>query len=244
MKLLLLVVVVLALVILFEVTKIAIAYERSRPLLVNTKPFERVEASASTKILVVGDSTGYGTGATLPEESVAGRLAADFPNASLENLSKNGMQIHEALQVVRGLPNGSHYSIILLQIGGNDIIYFSSREKVRSDLRLLLEEFKKHSDTVLFMSSGDVGNAPAFGPVLSFVFHNRSLSYRDIFIEESKRAEVSYVDLYQDRANDPFVKEPWVYHCVDGLHPSSAGYELWYQKLKPTLPVLNSVNKE
>ncbi len=233
MKLLLVFLVLVSLLLLYEVARIGLAYMRAQPALQSTKPYERV--SGSPAVLVVGDSTGFGTGASAPEESVAGRLGAFMPTVALENRSKNGMKIGGALTVMKSLAEDVRYELILLQIGGNDVMYFSAREAARAQLRALFAEAAKHSDRVFFMSSGDVGNAPAFGPLLSFVMSARTLDFRDMFMEEALRADVQYVDLYEEREKDPFVREPWVYHSADGLHPSSAGYGLWFEKLKANL---------
>jgi lysophospholipase L1-like esterase len=123
----------------------------------------------------------------------------------------------------------------LLQIGGNDVVRFTNTKKLRTDLRDVLAESKKRGDKVVVMSNGDVGNAPAFGPVLSFIYHIHTQTVRAIFIEETTRAGVLYVDLYEPKASDPFAEKPLLYHAADGFHPSSAGYGLWFSKLSGVL---------
>ena len=39
-----------------------------------------------------------------------------------------------------------------------------------------------------------------------------------------------YVNLFKERAEDPFVQEPGL-HARDGLHPSDLGYAVWLQEL-------------
>jgi hypothetical protein len=62
-------------------------------LIKKTVPFSRSEPQAVFKILVLGDSTAFGTGATHPEDSTAGRLAARYPRASVTDLAVNGLRI-------------------------------------------------------------------------------------------------------------------------------------------------------
>ncbi len=221
----------LAVALAYEAYRVFLAFERARPVLQRAVPFERVAGGAS--YLVAGDSTGVGTGGTA-ETSVAGRLASANPNASVRNISKNGLKVAGLLEKLRAEPNFKH-QLILLQIGGNDILNFTSVSDVIRDLRLVFEEAKKRGESVLFMSTGDVGNAPAFGPVLSYLYSMRSKELRPLFIEESKKAGVVYVDLYTPKAEDPFALEPLIYHAEDGVHPSSAGYGVWYQKLERAL---------
>ena len=88
-------------------------------LIARVEPFER-RLSAAPNILVLGDSTGYGTGATKAVDSIAGRIGAAFPKYSIINESKNGRNM-EGLQEKVTQVSGT-YELILLQIGGNDIL--------------------------------------------------------------------------------------------------------------------------
>ncbi|WP_425259343.1 hypothetical protein ACPOLB_00620 [Rubrivivax sp. RP6-9] len=38
------------------------------------------------------------------------------------------------------------------------------------------------------------------------------------------------VRLFRERADDPFVQQPGL-HAADGLHPSDAGYRVWFGEL-------------
>lgn len=227
--------VVVVAVLFFEIAKVSLAYHRARPLAEEASVFAHHTKSSTTSVLVIGDSTGYGTGASKPEDSVAGRLSKDFPHASIENRSINGLKISGAISILERVHEEDRYHVVLLQIGGNDVLYFSSQEEVRREMRELFALAKKHSDNVVMMSTGDIGTAPAFGPLLSFFYHRRTLSFREMFMEEAKKAGVQYVDLYVEKKDDPFALDPWKYHSSDGLHPTSAGYALWYEKLKPVI---------
>jgi lysophospholipase L1-like esterase len=209
------------------------AFEISRPIINSARAFTK--EGSKPGILVAGDSTGFGIGASKPEESVAGRLSVDMPNLALENISKNGLRTAGLLEHLKALPEEKKYSLVLLQIGGNDIVNLTSRDTFINSLRLVFVEAKKRGNRVVLMSTGDVGNSPVFGPVLSALFSWRSKEFRKNFIEESKNAGVTYVDLYEPRETDPFVQDPFVYHAGDGFHPSSDGYGVWYGKLKTVL---------
>lgn len=217
----------------FEWWKIQNAIAKSKPLLLKSKSFER--DGAIPGVLIAGDSTGVGTGATAPNDSIAGLLAHDVSGVSFKNVSVNGLRVAGLLAILKGLPVEKSYSLVLLQIGGNDIVNLTSEKQFRNDLRLALSEAKKRGERVGLMCCGDVGNAPAFGPLLSALFSERTRVFRDILLAESKDAGVTYVDLYEPKNTDPFAREPLRYHASDGFHPSSEGYALWYQKLKVSL---------
>jgi len=46
--------------------------------------FERPLLSASRRMLIVGDSTAVGLGSDCLDHTIAGRVASDFPDASIE----------------------------------------------------------------------------------------------------------------------------------------------------------------
>ena len=52
--------------------------------------FERDGNAHAPRVLVVGDSTGVGTGAARPEDSIAGRLADAYPDVTIVNRARNG----------------------------------------------------------------------------------------------------------------------------------------------------------
>lgn len=217
----------------YEGFRVYRAFEISRPIIASAVPY--TQQGNGIRVLFAGESTGVGTGASIPQESVAGRLGTDKPDAHIENISQNGARLLALLAVLRSLPKEKEYDVIVLHIGGNDILNFTSVDSVRSTLREVLADANVRGKTVYLLSTGDVGNAPAFGPILSLLYSFRSRELRSLFVEESERAGVVYVDLFMSRGTDPFALEPNKYHAKDGVHPSSEGYGVWYGKLKAAM---------
>lgn len=206
-------------------------------LIVEVKPYEQVGAAENPKtIFVLGDSTGYGTGAGKKQYSVAGLLGTDYPNFTIINNSKNGRTIGEALIEIKALRNEPKHKLILLQIGGNDILQKRDLDIVRSELNELYSEAKKRSEAVVMISSGNVGTAAAFtGTKKAGEYERITRQFRQMFIEVASLSAVTYVDLFQEPEDDVFLREPKTYLAIDGLHPSASGYAYWYQALAPTL---------
>ena len=48
---------------------------------------------------------------------------------------------------------------------------------------------------------------------------------------------VTFVDLFREPHDDPFVKEPARYYCPDRLHPSGEGYAIWFAALIAQVPL-------
>ena len=206
-------------------------------LIVEVKPYEQVGVGENPQtIFVLGDSTGYGTGAGKKQYSVAGLLGADYPNYSIINNSKNVRTIGEALSEIRTLPNDQMYALLLLQIGGNDILQKRDLDIVRSELAQLYEEAKERSEHVVMISSGNVGTAAAFtGTKKAGEYERLTRQFRQMFIEVASESQVTYVDLFQEPEEDVFLKEPKKYLAIDGLHPSREGYAYWYATLAPVV---------
>lgn len=205
-------------------------------LISQTKPFER-EISGAPTILVLGDSTGYGTGVKNSEDSIAGLVASDFPNYSIINNSVNGRTIGDLLPVSKDVDG--HYKLILLQIGANDILQGRKVEEVRPELRSILENLRPKADNIVMMSSGNIGGTPAFSGKKSKSYVEQSRVFREMYIEEVTLANAKYVDLFQEPEDDVFIKDPKKYLAMDDLHPSVEGYRYWYKSLKPVLQAMD-----
>lgn len=201
-------------------------------LIARVTPYERF-LSGAPSILILGDSTGYGTGASNASKSIAGRIGSDFPSYSITNNSKNGRTIEELVSVTDSI-TGNH-ELILLQIGGNDILHKRDSTVVESELRTIVERLSAHTENLVMLSTGNVGGASALSDMESAYYERITRVFRDMFIQVSTDTTLTYVDLFVEPENDPFVTEPEIYLSVDGLHPSNAGYDLWYQQLRPIL---------
>ncbi len=201
----------------------------------NTSSYSRVMPEAKTKVLFLGDSTALGTGAETPELTVAGRLAGDMPDASIENESRNGMKTRGLLENVRTREWSQRYSLIVIQIGGNDILRFSGRAELTTDIQALLAETKLHTDTLLLITAGDVGRAPFFPYLVGKIWNGQTRAVREIFMKAATQNDALYVDLYSANVDETFEKDIPKYYSDDRLHPRGEGYRIWYEELKATL---------
>jgi len=51
----------------------------------------------------------------------------------------------------------------------------------------------------------------------------------------AQNPKLDFVNLFDEPKDDVFVQDPDTYVAADGLHPSSAGYGIWFAKLLPVL---------
>jgi len=198
------------------------------------RPFERIKDQGSLKILFLGDSTAVGVGSPSPQTSTAGWFSRDFPDASIENISQNGLKLcglREKLKFIQG----DHYDLIVVQIGANDIMRLTPLSKIDGDVRFILESLRKKSRQIVLLHSGDVGTAPIFIWPFSWILSQRSYALREIYQKAVKDNGALYVDLIRFNADQVFISDPKKYYAPDSLHLSASGYYVWYQAIRITL---------
>jgi len=202
-------------------------------LIARVTPYEQSSGGAGS-ILIIGDSTGYGTGANQPSESIAGRLGADYPGYVISNNSVNGRKIAGAREVAAGLSEYVTYDLVVLQIGANDLIAGRELGAVVADMQQLIEQITPHTNQLVIITSGNIGATPAFGCAQAKQLEKSSRAYTQQMENLSQSYQnTAFVPLFDEPVDDPFVKHPDIYTSIDGLHPTSAGYGIWYQKARP-----------
>ena len=214
----------------FSVFKIKI----SSKLVQVAVPYSLVSGDDSKTLLVLGDSTAVGVGSTHPTDTVGAQLAQLVSATYVENLAVSGAQVKDLSAQIKKASK-DHYDFILLQIGANDILRLHSIEDVVSVLESDLLALTQRGDHIIFITAGNVGAAPILPPPLRLFYTKTNLVYHEKFQALSEKHTIQYVNLYQDPKDDPFVQNPKKYFAGDSFHPSSAGYGLWFEKIKSTI---------
>ncbi|MDP3811529.1 MAG: GDSL-type esterase/lipase family protein [Hydrogenophaga sp.] len=190
-------------------------------------PFQQSPANAMLSLLIVGDSTGVGTGASAPGNSLAGLLGSAYPGLRIDNRARDGATFADVMRQFEGT---QRYDLVLIQAGGNDVIRLRADADVRADVDRATALARQRADRVVLMPAGNVGNAPFFFAPVSQLMTSRARRLHGFVRESATRHGVVVVNLFKERADDPFVQTPGL-HAVDGLHPSDAGYRLWRDEL-------------
>ncbi len=199
----------------------------ARELARQSTPLQHTPADTTLRLLIVGDSTGVGTGASAPQASLAGLLARDHPRLWIENRARDGATFAGAAEQ---LARGGRFDIVLVLAGGNDVIRLRAPEALRADIERTAVLARERAEVVVLMPAGNVGNAPFFLPPLSWEMTRRARVLHTLVREAAQRHGLVYVDLFRERGDDPFVQHPEL-NARDGLHPSDAGYREWYRTL-------------
>ncbi len=196
----------------------------------DSTPFQAQPAKPVMSLLIVGDSTAVGTGATDPTQSIPGLLSATTLNLRIENRAADGARYADFARQLQSSPD--RFDAVLVLGGGNDVIRATSIETLRRQVRQTAQLARQRAHTVVLMPPGNVGNAPFFTQPFSWWMDRRSRALHEIVRDVAESTGVTYVNLYRPAAADPFAQRPGELHARDGLHPSDAGYELWLQELE------------
>lgn len=205
----------------------------SKALMEHEEPYSNETYDYRKTLLVLGDSTGAGVGADKPEDSVAGRLARYLGATYVENHAASGTMTEElSFQIQKAkLPK---YDYILLQIGGNDILAFHNAKRTAARLSNLMAKLPP-AGKVILMCAGNIGGATLFPPPMRPFHTMTNLAVHREFARVAHGWKAVYVDLFEPFWKDPFLRNPFRYLSRDGLHPSSYGYGLWFEKVKTAL---------
>ncbi len=196
----------------------------------HSEPFQAAPREPAGSLLVVGDSTAVGTGATSPAHSLAGLIAAEHPRLRVVNRARDGAKFEDIVRQLQ--PAGERFDVVLIVGGGNDVIRLTAADALRTRVNQAVELASQQAAQVIVMPSGNVGNAPFFFAPVSWLMTRRSRQLHAVAQQAAQARGAQYVNLYKPRAQDPFAQRPGELHAADGLHPANAGYRLWLAELK------------
>jgi lysophospholipase L1-like esterase len=186
------------------------------------------QAGSGQRVLFAGDSTGVGTGAP-SRLSVAGRLGKQNRSLVITNISEDGAKMVEVVRQLDNCPSRSA-DVVVIMAGGNDVIRFTSRDFLELEMAAMLIAARRCASRVVWIANGNVGLAPFFPWPLSSLLTRRARANRAIAAELAAQHGVEWVDLFREKQDDLFVREPQRYYAKDKLHPSEDGYRVWFEE--------------
>ncbi|KRD27458.1 GDSL family lipase [Acidovorax sp. Root267] len=195
----------------------------------DAQPYTAQPVEPVRRVLVVGDSTAVGTGASIPLESLPGRIGQDHPQWRIDNPAANGARYADVAAQLERASTG--YDLVLVLAGGNDVIRLTALDTLRPQIEQVVTLARQKGQHVVLMPCGNVGHAPFFIPPVSWAMSRRSESLHTMVKGIAATRQVRYVRLLKPRNEDPFVARSKTLNAADGLHPSSAGYQEWYREL-------------
>lgn len=180
-------------------------------------------------LMIFGDSVAAGVGARQPEQSIAGLLARDHPQASVVNHARSGARVAEVLAQIGGARGRA--AAVWLSVGGNDVLRLTPLDRLAADMRAVLVAARRRSPLVVLTLPANFGRAPLFFWPLSALISMRLRRLRALFASLCDEYGVRLVDFYRDARDDVFSRAPGRYYAADGVHPSGEAYAWCYTRL-------------
>lgn len=203
---------------------------RNKILGLKTEPVSR-PGSGGKRILIIGDSTAVGTGASDPRDSIGGRLAHDFPDAEITNVANNGGLIRDLEKQITPLTDRT-FDLIIISTGGNDVWHLTRLSKIQEELAKTLPVLKKMSTwKIFFLLYNNIGDAPLFPKIFRGFLTRRCNKVQNIIRSVAYASEIPTIELFNNEKDNPFITNPDGLFAPDGIHPSSDGYRMWYHRM-------------
>ena len=205
-----------------------------------SKPLQRPRPDARRRLLVVGDSTAVGTGASSSAASLVGLLARELPELHIENRGRIGATFASTAEQLE--QRTRRFDVVLVLAGANDVIRLHDLGAVARDVDRVLQRACEIADMVIVMPPGNLGNSPFFFAPLSWLMASRSRRLHDAVCAVAQRRGAIYVRLHRARKDDPFAVRREL-HARDALHPSDEGYRIWFDELDAQAGVVRMLGR-
>jgi len=207
----------------------ALRLQRSTRLARRAHPFERQAEPEGARLLVVGDSTAGGAGASDPIHSLPGLLSRANPSLTVVNKAEPGARFADILEQLDG---PERFDAVLVLGGTRDVLGTTRDAALRDRVQRVAQRARVRAEVVVFMPPGNLGNLRFFLPPWSWWMSYRARRLQAIVAEVARANGAQHVTLFMEREDDPFARHPRRLSSRDGLHPSDAGYELWQRELE------------
>jgi lysophospholipase L1-like esterase len=182
------------------------------------------------RILVLGDSTGYGTGADRVEDTLAGRFAHDFPQVEVNNYAVNGSTTNNVIHQLENI-HDRNYNLTIISTGGNDTWKFTNPRNVEKDLRITITKAREITgNNIVLIIYNNIASGPVFPFFIRHFILKRTEIINEIFIRVGAELGIEAIPIFLNNE-----KCPSNFFSRDGLHPSSEGYRIMYIRLWATL---------
>jgi len=177
------------------------------------------------RVLVLGDSIAFGTGAGRREDTLGARIAAaltddDF-DVDLHVLAVPGATSAQlAAQVRRAGPLAADLAVVV--IGANDLARFVPAEQAAADLAVAVADLRAGDTDVVVVPAPDMSSVPFVPPAFRSAVRAACalLQQRQAAVAEGAGASVAHIS---DEVGLAFGSDPAMF-STDRFHPSSAGY--------------------
>jgi len=188
--------------------------------------------------LALGDSTGAGVGASDAGGGYVARLfkriVAHRPGSKLVNLCVSGATTSDVLRDQLESGVGEDPQLVTLGIGINDIGHGLRLEQFSKNYEEILTSLRNNTRaTIVVTNIPDISSAPRIPAPMRSEYHSQIVAFNGRLASIAAAHNVIVFDIYSV-THEQLPSHP-EYFSGDGFHPSSKGYELWAERMWPTI---------
>lgn len=190
------------------------------------------------RMVVLGDSTAAGVGASDPQHSVAGLVASALSASTarrldLTSVAASGARVEDLdAQVDAALAASPALALVL--VGANDVTHLTGLGGVRAGLGGAVRRLTAAGVSVVVGTCPDMGAIPSFPQPLRAIAGARGRRVAAAEAQATEQAGGVAVPLGA-LTGPAFRANPARTFASDGFHPSDAGYQLWADALLPAV---------
>jgi acyl-CoA thioesterase-1 len=195
--------------------------------------------------VALGDSTGSGVGAREGGyvARLFKRLEAQRPGSKLTNLCFSGATSADVIreQLESGVRAAPH--LVTLGIGINDIGHGVSIERFVKNYEEILAKIRNSTSAVIVVTNlPDISSAPRIPESMRAEYQQSIIKFNDSLTAIAAKYDAKVFDVFSiTTAELPAHPE---YFSGDGFHPSDGGYELWSERMWPTVAAAIGANEK
>lgn len=195
-------------------------------------PFEQRLAQPSHTLLIAGDSTALGTGASRPESSLSGLFARAHPDWTVLVQGRNGLFLRQLPMLLEHHPP---VDTVVLLAGGNDVLQNSLDIEMVAAVKRAIAAAKRLAARVAVVCQGNLGNVPLFPEKMRRRLEEKSRVLRRTLRQESQRHGAVFIDLFYERDRGSWRDASDGFYSIDLFHPGDGGYRRWFEKMSEAL---------
>jgi lysophospholipase L1-like esterase len=193
-------------------------------------------ASTPLRLLLLGDSIAYGTGALRADDTLGRRLSvaltAEGFDVDLHVVAVPGaVSADLAAQVRRAQPLDADLAVVV--IGANDLARFLPPEQAAASLAAAVGTLRARGTDVVVVPAPDMSSVPFVPPAFRPLVQAACAQLQRRQAAEAEAAGATVADIASEVGN-AFVADPAMF-AGDRFHPSSAGYARIAAALAPTV---------
>ena len=185
-------------------------------------------------VLLLGESTVAGVGASSASATLAGNFSRIFGNSyQIEAIGKKGLRVKEAFSLYLKHKNSERKKSegVLLFLGANDCFLLTSPQEFKKELESLIQQIQvaTGAEWIYLAAIPPVHLFPAFSEQMrSFLYRQRNYLLLEMEAIAARKPQVIFHQIPMDLQPEFF--------SADGVHPSDLGYqkiaELAIEKMK------------